>query len=85
MLNVKNILVGWKNVIFENVAVEEKAHDRAQICATCPHSSKSKYMDFLIKEKQWREMEGAMCDKCGCPLISKLRSPDEKCPVGLWQ
>lgn len=24
------------------------------------------------------------CQKCGCPLIAKTRSPNSKCPISKW-
>ncbi len=26
-----------------------------------------------------------VCSKCNCPLVAKVRSPDEECPEGKWK
>lgn len=35
---LEEIVVGWKNVLFEDKVVEEMAVKRAQICAACPQN-----------------------------------------------
>lgn len=77
-----SILSGWKNVVFENEAVEILAKNRASVCASCPHAKKGKYETF--KDNKIKEISGLICKKCSCPLVAKLRSQKETCPIKKW-
>lgn len=80
---IARIIDGWRNYIFPNEDVERTAVSRASICSGCSHAVHGTYEkampDFSIKEVQ-----GMKCDVCGCPLSTKLRSVDEKCPKNKW-
>lgn len=77
-----NILNGFKNYIFEDKAVESLAKARAIECAKCPKAVWG--MIPMMFEDEIEEIKGLKCDWCECPLSTKLRSVDEKCPMEKW-
>lgn len=80
-MNVKSILAGWKNFIDKSEVIEEVAKERAAICAECPHAKQGKVLAFI--KDSLKEVEGAYCDVCKCPLSAKIRSNDI-CPKSKW-
>jgi hypothetical protein len=66
------IAIGWKNFLWQTPQVEAIAKKRAEICAACDH--------FAVIMNS-----GAVCDKCLCPIASKVRAPGERCPKGKWE
>ena len=62
----------WLKVI-KGITTDEHKR-RAKICKDCEHAKYKKYIDFV--EDELKEIRGYLCDKCGCPLISKIRSTD---------
>lgn len=80
------ILSGWKNYVFENTEIEKMAKQRAQQCAYCPKAMPSTYAALI--EDEMKEVEGLVCNGCEgaikCPLSTKLRSKEEKCPINNW-
>lgn len=82
MAKLTNILKGWGNYVFPKKEVEQLAKARAEICARCPHAEKGKYE--VIREGRIREIAGMICSLCACPLSTKLRSPEETCPINRW-
>lgn len=81
-MDIKAILTGWKNFIDKSEVVEEKAKERAAICAACPYAKQGKLLTFV--KDTLKEVQGAYCEKCGCPLSAKIRSIDI-CPIDKWQ
>lgn len=82
---LNSILTGWKNFIFINPQIEKLAKVRAEICAGCDHADiEYPFKKWIPEEKRIEIIKGLGCDKCGCPLLSKLRSPLEKCPLDKW-
>lgn len=79
MLN--QILSGWKNFLDKSDVVEEVAKSRAAICADCPHAKQGKLLAFV--KDSLKEIEGAYCNLCSCPLSAKIRSNDI-CPENKW-
>ena len=75
-----NIINGWANYIFENPEIEKLAKKRAAICANCPNAVKSKFWNIF----EDKEVKGVVCNMCGCPLFSLLRSEQEKCKLNKW-
>lgn len=82
-MKIKNILDGWSKVIAKNPETEVVAKKRAKICAECPFAQTRKLL-YFVPDKGLQNIEGAACDKCGCPLSAKVRSKDESCPLGKW-
>lgn len=82
MIQISKILNGWANFITKPEVVEEKAKERAAICAACPYAKQGKLLTFV--KDTLSEVQGAYCEKCGCPLSAKVRSVDI-CPIGKWQ
>jgi hypothetical protein len=78
---VKEILSGWKNFIDKSDVVETVAKERAAICAACPHAKQGMLLAFI--KDTLKEVQGAYCDECGCPLSAKIRSIDI-CPKHKW-
>jgi ribosomal protein L37E len=80
-LNVKNIITGWKNFISKSEVTEKLATKRAEVCAACPNAKQGKLLAFI--KDSLKEIEGAYCNSCGCPLSAKIRSNDI-CPENKW-
>jgi len=79
MLN--HILTGWKNYLDKTNVTEALAQQRATICAACPHARQGKLLTFI--KDVLKEVQGAYCNVCKCPLSAKLRSNDI-CPKHKW-
>ncbi|MFV2015464.1 MAG: hypothetical protein ACC656_08565, partial [Candidatus Heimdallarchaeota archaeon] len=73
---------GWTNVIFKNDNIEKMYHERAKLCSECIHSKKKFLLTFIGDYID--KVEHNVCDICSCPLISLLRTEDEKCPNKYW-
>lgn len=71
-MSLKEIITGWANVVFTDEQIEELSKQRLSICNACEHKDELK----MIKAD--------ICNKCGCPLIAKTRSPESKCPINKW-
>jgi hypothetical protein len=67
---IKNIINGWKNTLITNDYVEEISQYRLTICNECPKKQDTFGID--------------VCGECGCPLMSKTRSLESKCPLNKW-
>lgn len=80
-MKISSILTGWKNYLEKSEVVEETAKERAAICAACPFAKQGKILTFV--KDSLKEIEGAYCEACGCPLSAKIRSNDI-CPNGKW-
>jgi len=70
-MNIKNVIVGWRNVIFRRDDIEIIAKRRFAMCARCMDVP-----ELLIEDLK--------CKECNCPLIAKARSSDDNCPLKLW-
>ncbi|AXG73944.1 hypothetical protein DVK85_06675 [Flavobacterium arcticum] len=78
---IKSILSGWKNYLAKSEVTEAVAKKRAALCAACPHAQQGKLLAFV--KDTLKEVEGAYCNQCGCPLSAKVRSNDI-CPINKW-
>lgn len=78
---INKILSGWKNYLNKSEVTEAVAKERAALCASCPHARQGKLLTFV--KDNLKEVEGAYCSQCGCPLSAKIRSNDI-CPVKKW-
>lgn len=80
-MKISNIIKGWTNYAFKNNEMEKEAIRKAKICASneCGHYEITKYLSWVGDDI--KELEGSYCNKCHCPLSSKLRS-DDPCPIG---
>lgn len=74
---MKNFFTGWGNFLLGLNTKEAKR--KANICLDCDHLESGKIE--IIKDNKIKEISGAICGKCKCPLSAKLRS-DDKCPIG---
>ena len=74
---MKEILKGWGN--FALGLKTKEAKKKAEICLDCDHLENGKFE--IIKDNKIKEISGAICGVCKCPLSTKLRS-DDKCPKG---
>ncbi len=77
---LKQIVEGWKNVIWENPQVERVAKERASICANCDFNVDN----ICDSNKSGTTIHGNPVNGCGCPLIAKTRSMATSCPKMLW-
>lgn len=82
--NLRAIHQGWKNYIWKSPTIEELAKERATICAQCPHFIKNKTFEVMLHDRSVEKIEGAACQKCGCPLSIKLRQILSGCPDERW-
>ena len=78
---LQHILSGWKNYLAKSEVTEKIAHCRATLCAACPHARQGKLLAFI--NDSLKEIEGAYCNICKCPLSAKVRSTDI-CPIHKW-
>jgi len=78
MGQVSNIINGWKNY-FGSKDIDQ---NKLSHCITCDFAVTKKYLTFI--KDDFKEIEGKVCIKCDCPLSAKLRSENEKCPIGKW-
>ena len=69
----------------KEIKTEEEANRRANICLTsgidnghCEQLKKGEVLAIL--KDGMKEIEGAYCGECICPLVAALRSKDYKCP-----
>lgn len=81
MSKLGSILQGWKSY-FTN-ETPDFAKDRAEICSECNHAKEGSF-EVILKETEIKEVEGLKCSLCNCPLVTKLRSEIERCPVDKW-
>lgn len=81
---LQHIIEGWTNLLIPNPVTEELAMRRAKICATCPFAEVTSGMLNVIGNEQIQAIKGTKCTKCGCPLSAKIRSSNDRCPLGKW-
>ena len=77
-MQIFNIISGWVNYFFDT----QIDKDKLMKCYECEFAVTKKYLTFVTDD--FKEVEGKVCDKCNCPLSAKLRSTNEKCPIGKW-
>lgn len=82
MMEVSNIIKGWKNYITNNKDVEELANKRALICAKCPFKENSKIFKWVKDDIE--EVNGTVCGLCKCPIAMLVRS-DKQCKKNKWE
>lgn len=60
--------------------VTQEAESRAKICAVCPLKEMRSYA--RIFEAKMEDINGYVCNECGCPLATKIfaKEPDNICP-----
>lgn len=80
---IKSVIKGWFYFFFKSKKVEDMAKRRAVYCGVC-HYAKDGLFEAIHDDKI-PSISGKTCEQCGCALVAKLRSPDEECPIGLWQ
>lgn len=78
---ITSILSGWKNYLDKSEVTEAIAMQRANVCAACPEAKQGKLLAFV--KDTLKEVEGAYCSACGCPLSAKVRS-NNICPKDKW-
>lgn len=81
MAQISNIIKGWKAYLKKETT--PLAIARAEICKGCEYAVIGSFEKFM-PDDSLKIVQGLKCDKCKCPLSAKLRSQDEKCPLGKW-
>lgn len=81
---LQNIVDGWINLMIPDPVTEELATKRAAICAQCPFAEMSTGVHTIVVDNKTKNIRGTKCGKCGCPLSAKVRSKNDRCPVGKW-
>ena len=81
MGKIKNIADGWKKYFSGAVTEEEKR--RAEICRGCDKAVLGTFEKFM-PDASLKEVQGLKCGVCNCPLSTKIRSKNEKCPLNKW-
>ena len=74
MSKFEEVTTGFTNLMLGKE--QELADSRSKICNDCTISNNG----FCSKDLC---IEGKGCG-CGCLLSAKQRSPNSKCPIGLW-
>ena len=77
MLDFKEIVNAWYNVVNHTPKQKELADNRLQICLTCPSKKE------ILQGKEW----SFVCGECGCPLKAKVfskKSGKKACPLEKW-
>jgi hypothetical protein len=69
---VKNIGEGWLNVALKEIGIPDPEVEK-QAAERAIHCI---VCEHITNEKK--------CNKCGCPIIAKVRAPDDKCPESKW-
>lgn len=80
----KAIYEGYKNYIFPTSTMEELATERTKLCSECPHCIENALLKITMPDKTQKEIQGAQCDICKCPLSAKVRQIFESCPINTW-
>lgn len=81
MGQISNIIDGWDDYINNKTSTITKA--RAQVCKKCTYAVKG-FFEMFMPDETLKEVQGLKCGKCHCPLSTKLRSQNEKCPLNKW-
>jgi hypothetical protein len=81
MSKLISIISGWGKYITGQIP--QYAIDRAKICADCPYAIKGRF-EMILKDTELKEIQGLKCDKCSCPIVTKIRSEQEECPLKKW-
>lgn len=81
MAKLKNIAKGWAKYLTGITNDEEKR--RAAICRGCPSAVLGTY-EKAMPDFSLIEIQGLKCGECDCPLSTKIRSKNEKCPLNKW-
>jgi hypothetical protein len=81
----KNIITGWKNLVFKNPVIEEIAISRIVICSECPEAKSGIWKEAVEGSSEKKEKKGIICSACKCPIQAKTRVPLESCPKGKWE
>ena len=71
MMDIRQFIEGWKNVIITDKEAEKLSEERMTICNECEHKIEMMGMD--------------VCGLCHCPLMASTRSPNKKCPADKWK
>ena len=60
--------------------LSEEAKRRADICADCPLKEKKLYARILNATME--EIDGYVCNECGCPIATKIFAKEKEniCP-----
>ena len=82
MGQINNIIEGWD--LYIRGEVPEFTLARKEICIKCPFAVMGTYEKWMPEKKELKEIQGLKCGKCKCPLSTKLRSENEKCPINNW-
>lgn len=81
---LENIVAGWSNLLFSSPAIENLAIKRAKICAECPSAVFSGVYSITTPDNKTKQIKGLKCAECGCALSAKVRSTNDRCPLGKW-
>lgn len=80
MNKLQRIINGWSNYISNE---NGEAESRAEVCSKCEHAIYGSYSK-LMPDYSLTNIQGMKCNKCGCPLSTKLRAKEEECPLNKW-
>ena len=67
------IASGYFNYAFPTPTMKELAEERARICSECPQCEPKAILKVILPDQTCKEIEGAKCMSCGCPLSAKVR------------
>lgn len=82
-MRIYDVINGWTNYLVDDPTSNETALKRWESCAHCEMRKFGKVL-AVLKDYSINEVTGNYCKECGCPLVAKLRSKTNKCPLNKW-
>lgn len=84
---VKDIYLGWKNLIWTNPEAEKIASERIKFCAgfdPINDATNDPVSDAVFHKRCEFFSDKKTCTRCGCYMPAKIRSLNVKCPEKKW-
>ena len=72
-----NFVTGWSKYLLS--ITDKESRRKAKICDKCDEIKRDSVYE-VIKGDEIKEVSGAMCNKCKCPISAIIRS-NKKCPL----
>lgn len=84
LISGRTFFVDFFQALKKNIKQEhtEESLRRSEICASCPEKSKALYSEFVKAEI--KEVQGYVCDRCSCPIATKVFAKEEKNICAKW-
>lgn len=76
---IKPIIQGEKNYRLNDIDIELKALERAEVCKGCYLFEKEPIEAFKVKDERIKKLSKMMCSDCGCASAYLLRQDLKVC------